>query len=805
MSKPVDEFSSRHSDSDADESNHEDAQFEAFTVSSPEELKKCYERFQHLLSQLEAHGSPVSTEDANHKFLRVFEQDLKGNSKSSSSAANVAFVGQGKTSTNRVSSGSFNPGSYASSYNNIKERDNPVGFADEPMAAALPAPSSPESTTSIVSCLQSEEFVYDQYFVQNVVSQKRKGSTIVEKAFQGKYTCYNGTQSAETLPLSNCEGVKFFLESSIGSQRCLLGLEVVNSLQGVVLEGKQGHKKTDKGTGGFGFFGRAIDEEAKTQHKVVFRVLKNKGRLIDSNGSSLVGFRLCMGVSSVFRIRASGLLITRSTRVLEVSGFSEHQGCRFLICKVFGFTKTGLQYRQGFRLQGKKKFGDVRFISQGYQNKQRVAEKKVQDLLRLQGFLSYKKYVVKIKYDKGYFKNRWGNVGQVACSQEVQNQDLIDYHSARDREQHLARELYRHRENSNEAAFAVAAVEKINKDESLTFNDTVACEVISKWKSGLKEDMDIRSDVYVLSNGCRKSSDDSDDYYCEYTPAKGNILGMEIIRDQSGNTLRGSQSRVHNRKLVQTLLEGHSILSLEGSLSGDCDVEKNGSIMDYRQTFDHGLQTDVQVFVDFDYTMGRSITVMGRSITRYGFMMQGCAGSSEAMMLHMEALSTTEAAYMTIKEAAKEAIWLKGLSTESSAELRLVAGIATSAWMKAHPYPRFQCWLKLLHIGPNPGEMLSNLKTSHSVNTYDMRDPIVPSLCSFPSSQFAFMEKYQQHQFPITSEDEVLQVYSPPFIFPNTSESNCFSEWDSNSSPSLDFTVDQDDSDYYFKVNNSFF
>ncbi|PWA87823.1 WRKY53 [Artemisia annua] len=106
---------------------------------------------------------------------------------------------------------------------------------------------------------------------------------------------------------------------------------------------------------------------------------------------------------------------------------------------------------------------------------------------------------------------------------------------------------------------------------------------------------------------------------------------------------------------------------------------------------------------------------------------------------------------------------------------------------------------------PNPGEMLSNLKTNLSVNTYDLRGLIVPSLCSFPSSQFGFMEEYQQLQIPTTSEDEVLQVYSPPFISPDTSESNYFSEWDSNSSPSLDFTVDQDDSDYYFKVNNSFF
>ncbi|GKD11430.1 hypothetical protein Tco_1191115, partial [Tanacetum coccineum] len=126
-------------------------------------------------------------------------------------------------------------------------------------------------------------------------------------------------------------------------------------------------------------------------------------------------------------------------------------------------------------------------------------------------------------------------------------------------------ELFSYREDSNEAAFAIAAVDKIYTHELLTFNDTVACEVISKWKAGLKEDTHVRSDMYVLSNGCRKSSDDSHDYYWEYAPvkAKGNVLGLEIIRDQSGNTLRVSQSRIHNEKLVQTLLKGHSTMSLK--------------------------------------------------------------------------------------------------------------------------------------------------------------------------------------------------------------------------------------------------
>nr|GEW23731.1 zinc finger, CCHC-type [Tanacetum cinerariifolium] len=96
--------------------------------------------------------------------------------------------------------------------------------------------------------------------------------------------------------------------------------------------------------------------------------------------------------------------------------------------------------------------------------------------------------------------------------------ELLGDHTARDKEQHLACELFGYIEDSNETAFSVAAVEKIYAHESLTFNNTVACEVIFKYKARLKDDMDARSDVYVLSNGCRKCSDDSDDYYREYIP-----------------------------------------------------------------------------------------------------------------------------------------------------------------------------------------------------------------------------------------------------------------------------------------------
>ncbi|GJS03986.1 ribonuclease H-like domain-containing protein [Tanacetum coccineum] len=134
--------------------------------TSLEGLEKGYDRFQQLLSQLEAHGAEVSTEDANHKFLRslppawsnlamtmrtkpdvdtlsiddlynnlrVFEQEIQGASKTSSSAQNVAFVSQSKSSTNKVKSGftgAYSTCTPSTSSTNIHEKEVLAGFADE--------------------------------------------------------------------------------------------------------------------------------------------------------------------------------------------------------------------------------------------------------------------------------------------------------------------------------------------------------------------------------------------------------------------------------------------------------------------------------------------------------------------------------------------------------------------------------------------------------------------------------------------------------------------------------------------------
>ncbi|GKF80163.1 hypothetical protein Tco_0238765, partial [Tanacetum coccineum] len=97
---------------------------------SSQTLEKGYDRFQKLLSQLDALGAGVSDENVNHKFLRslppawdslamtmrtkknidtlsiddlynnlsVFEQDIQKTSSSSLSSNNVAFLSQAKSS-----------------------------------------------------------------------------------------------------------------------------------------------------------------------------------------------------------------------------------------------------------------------------------------------------------------------------------------------------------------------------------------------------------------------------------------------------------------------------------------------------------------------------------------------------------------------------------------------------------------------------------------------------------------------------------------------------------------------------------
>ncbi|GKV28505.1 hypothetical protein SLEP1_g37549 [Rubroshorea leprosula] len=181
------------------------------------------------------------------------------------------------------------------------------------------------------------------------------------------------------------------------------------------------------------------------------------------------------------------------------------------------------------------------------------------------------------------------------------------------------------------------------------------------------------------------------------------ILGMEIHRDCKGGKLFLSQKKytekvlerfgLHEAKVVTTPLGAH--FKLSSNLSPETEEEKKfmarvpyasavGSLMYamevvkwilwyLRGTTNVGLVYDrsanpsgnVVGFVDSDFV---SDLDKRRSTTGYVFTLSGCAISWKATLQSTVTLSTTEAEYMAIIEAVKEALWLKGLVSDLGVE-----------------------------------------------------------------------------------------------------------------------------------------
>ncbi|KAK3124886.1 hypothetical protein QOZ80_7BG0595510 [Eleusine coracana subsp. coracana] len=200
------------------------------------------------------------------------------------------------------------------------------------------------------------------------------------------------------------------------------------------------------------------------------------------------------------------------------------------------------------------------------------------------------------------------------------------------------------------------------------------------------------------------------------------ILGMEIIRQRQSGKLylspKGYIEKVlhhfnmHNAKPVSTPLAPHFRLSSALCLESDYDIEymsrvpytsADGSLMCAMVCSGPNLSYALSVanrymsnpgrehwkavqwilrymrgtssaclqfgksgdgivgYVDSDYAGDLD---RRRSLIGYVFTIGGCAVSWKAFLQSIVALSTTEAEYMAISEACKEAIWLRGLYTE---------------------------------------------------------------------------------------------------------------------------------------------
>ncbi|KAG8503382.1 hypothetical protein CXB51_001329 [Gossypium anomalum] len=162
------------------------------------------------------------------------------------------------------------------------------------------------------------------------------------------------------------------------------------------------------------------------------------------------------------------------------------------------------------------------------------------------------------------------------------------------------------------------------------------------------------------------------------------ILGMKILKDRKSNKLYLSQKgyiekalcrfNMQSAKPVSTPLVAHFRLSLDLSPQSDNEIEYmshvpcSSAVGSLMYAMFGRTRNGVIGYVDADFAgdLDRK-----RSLTSYAFTTEGCAISWKATPQTTVALSTTEAEYMAITEACKEAIWLKGLFSELNEYLQI--------------------------------------------------------------------------------------------------------------------------------------
>ncbi|KAG8503721.1 hypothetical protein CXB51_001724 [Gossypium anomalum] len=168
---------------------------------------------------------------------------------------------------------------------------------------------------------------------------------------------------------------------------------------------------------------------------------------------------------------------------------------------------------------------------------------------------------------------------------------------------------------------------------------------------------------------------------------RNKILGMEILRYRKTSKLYLSQKgyikkvlcrfNMQSTKPVSTPLAAHFRLSLVLSPQSDDEIEYMSHVP-YSSAMGSLMYAIVCSRPDLSYAVSAVSRYMAnpdldrrRSLTGYVFTIGGCAISWKATLQITVALSTTEAEYMAITEACKEAIWLKGLFSEFNEDLQI--------------------------------------------------------------------------------------------------------------------------------------
>ncbi|GJS09472.1 retrotransposon protein, putative, ty1-copia subclass [Tanacetum coccineum] len=277
------------------------------------------------------------------------------------------------------------------------------------------------------------------------------------------------------------------------------------------------------------------------------------------------------------------------------------------------------------------------------------------------------------------------------------------------------------------AAYAFAAAKEEDTHEPVTYQEAVACEDSSKWKAAMEEEMDsltknktwelvdppagqklvsskwlfkIKEGIEGFQNPRYKArlvargftQRAGIDYNEVFSPVVRHtsirvILALTACKDYELEQLDVKtafymgilkNSHLGNGIKDDMLIACKSkaeIGSTKSLLKKEFDMKKLGEAKKILDVIGWALQAVVEGFPvkDCDVEKDEKDPDKGRSITGYVFLVQGCVVSWKEMLQYVVALSTTEAKYMALTEAVKEAIWLRGLLEELGVKLNTVA------------------------------------------------------------------------------------------------------------------------------------
>ncbi|KAG8471889.1 hypothetical protein CXB51_036391 [Gossypium anomalum] len=227
---------------------------------------------------------------------------------------------------------------------------------------------------------------------------------------------------------------------------------------------------------------------------------------------------------------------------------------------------------------------------------------------------------------------------------------------------------------ANLVVYALNVAEDIDANqEPSNYSEAVSCEDSEKWMFAMQEEME---SLHKKQNmGYCYSQIPGVDFTNVFSPVVKHSLIRALLVIMAMHNLELEQLDVKtSAKPVSTPLATYFRLSLALSSQSNDGIE-------YMSHVPYSNAVGSLMYAMFGRTRDRVIGYVDadfardldrrRSLTGYAFTTGGCAISWEATLQTTVALSTTEAEYMAINEACKEAIWLNGLFSELNEDLQI--------------------------------------------------------------------------------------------------------------------------------------